>query len=115
MRSLDRPFRRFSSVTVIENCLAMLKSVSPWRTRYVFGAEDEVARVELVGRAAAADGSDVAERAGIINSCLAVSFALADKPLASRSSFAEMPYFLETDMTESPRLTVWNLKERYNE
>ena len=70
------------------------------------------ARVAAAGRVAVADGSAVAERAGIINSCLAVILALADSALASRSSLAVMPYFLETDVTVSPRLTVWNLNVR---
>ena len=112
MRSLDNLFKRLSSSTVVENCLAMLKSVSPGRTLYVFDPAAVVALAVADGRDADADGRDEADRAGIMSSCLAEILPRADKAFASRSSFDVIPYFRATEVTVSPFFTVWNLKVR---
>lgn len=101
--------RRLRTSTVVSNWRAILKSVSPRRTRYVSGPEASVATGAAAVRALVADGRAFAVRCGIINDWLARMRERAVRSLASRNSAWVILCRRAIVAIVSPRLTVWNV------
>src|SRR5678815_3792970 len=106
MLSPASPFICLSWATVVENWRAMLKSVSPGRTRYIRGAPVVVAfAVVDAGLADGAAGSAVVDGAGMASVWRTAIRALSERPFASLRAADETPYLRATAATVSPFFT----------